>query len=93
MHTVANLRKQGFKVRVNHFRNIVSDSTKEVETEVPAHMILPDDEILPHGGKTEVLITTPDGKDMVGESMCHENDHFNKKLGVTIAIGRAMKNK
>ena len=46
----------------------------------------------PLGGATKVEITTPDGKNLVGEAFCSKKDNYNKKVGAAIAIGRALKN-
>lgn len=46
--------------------------------------------INPLGGKTVVEITTPDGTTLVGVSRCSRKENFNKRLGVRIALGRAM---
>lgn len=43
------------------------------------------------GGKTVVEVTTPDGNNFVGISRCSRKENFNKRLGVMIALGRAMK--
>lgn len=45
----------------------------------------------PRGGKTVVEVTLPDGTALVGESKCSRKENFNKRLGVRIALGRAMK--
>lgn len=42
------------------------------------------------GGKTFVEITLPDGRDIVGYSRCSRGENFDKKLGVRIALGRAL---
>jgi hypothetical protein len=42
------------------------------------------------GGKTVVEITTPDGTTLVGKARCNRKENYNKKLGVRIALGRAM---
>lgn len=44
----------------------------------------------PLGGKTVVEITTPDGTTLVGVSRCSRKENFNKRLGVRIALGRAL---
>ncbi len=46
----------------------------------------------PHGGTTRVEITTPEGKELVGEARCSNQDNYSKKIGVAIALGRAFKN-
>lgn len=48
--------------------------------------------ILPRGGETIVSITDEHGHTVEGVAKCSNNDGFNKKIGVAIAIGRALKN-
>lgn len=43
------------------------------------------------GGSTEVHITDNFGNTSKGFSHCHENDPFVKRIGIAIAIGRALK--
>lgn len=45
------------------------------------------------GGKTVVEVTTPDGVTFIGIARCSRKENFNKKMGVRIALGRALKNK
>lgn len=47
--------------------------------------------LLPRGGATYVDIYW--GSDPVGfgEAHCHKDDNYNKRLGLTIALGRAIK--
>jgi hypothetical protein len=80
MKTVEELRKQGFKVCVRHNRRLqASDHLFEGV------------EYNPRGGTTVVGIDN--GKiSSVGVAQCSDKDHYNKKLGVRIAIGRALKN-
>ena len=58
-------------------------------------------EVHPRGGRTEVTLTTPDGTTVVGEARCRvddwtkggkwrEGDMFNKNIGLTIALNRAL---
>lgn len=42
------------------------------------------------GGQTLVKVTTPTGQVLVGIAACSDKDNFNKKLGVNIALGRAL---
>lgn len=44
----------------------------------------------PKGGNTIVELITPDGVNVVGKSRCSRRDSYNKKLGVKIALGRAL---
>lgn len=44
---------------------------------------------LPNGGKTTVTVTRlADGANFAGEAICSAADPFNRKLGVSIALGR-----
>ncbi|NBT35661.1 MAG: hypothetical protein EBT03_09020 [Betaproteobacteria bacterium] len=43
------------------------------------------------GGKTVVEVTTPDGTTLIGMSRCSRKENFDKKMGVRIALGRALK--
>lgn len=42
------------------------------------------------GGSTTVEITTPDGKDLSGTARCRDDERFDRRLGLRIAIGRAL---
>lgn len=83
MLTVHELRKRGYKVRVRHnrcfsWRHCVAGGA------VPIPMS--------KGGSTEVLVTYPDGNaSVVGVAECNPKDDFNRKRGVRIALGRALK--
>jgi hypothetical protein len=47
--------------------------------------------ILPRGGETIVTITDNHGHTVEGLSRCSDADGFSKRIGVAIAIGRALK--
>ena len=103
MKTIAELRKAGYKVRVTHYRYI-----RELETicypgsfkdclkpEFELRKLQPvtwHRKLVPYGGKTIVSITSLDGKELVGESVCSKNDSYCRKQGVKIACGRALAN-
>lgn len=42
----------------------------------------------PKGGMTEIIIDSPHGEHFEGVSKCCDQDNYNKKLGVRIALGR-----
>lgn len=48
------------------------------------------DGINARGGKTVVEVTTPDDTTLIGMSRCSRKENFNKRMGVRIALGRAM---
>lgn len=88
------LRTKNFKVRIKHYRWV----RKSDDYDMPASLKLVTkvnkkeySEILGNGGLTEVELTTPDGQGFMQQSNCHENDGYNKKLGVRIALGRLAK--
>ena len=80
--TIRQLRQQGYKVRVMHKRHLV---------QVPS---LFSDRFETHarGGSTTIELTTPDkSKTVFGKSVCSLEDNFNRKVGNSIALGRALK--
>lgn len=80
MLTVENLRKMGFRVKVRHTRGKYFDNVHQCA------------EFDPYGGLTEVEVydfTTQQA--YTGEAKCSKKDHYNRKLGVRIALGRALK--
>lgn len=73
--TIHDLRKNGYKVRVLHHRKHDNRILGAVKAK---------------GGMTIVQITTPDGQDLEGRARCSNKDLYNKKLGVKVAVGRAL---
>ena len=47
--------------------------------------------ISPRGGETFVSVLLPSGHEVNGNAVCSKHDVYNKKLGVKIALGRAIK--
>jgi hypothetical protein len=45
----------------------------------------------PKGGSTVVFLSSPNNHKFWGSSVCSNKDAFNRKLGLEIALGRAMK--
>jgi len=76
--TVHGLRMVGYKVRVLHCRR-------------------DDERVLggfhPKGGETVIQITTPDGQELEGRAKCSNKELYNKRVGVQVALGRAMYSK
>lgn len=70
------LNELGYRVRVHHRRNRISE-----------------DQIDLYGGSTLVLIHRRDDDSLLaaGAAICRPNERFDRHLGLTIAIGRAIK--
>jgi hypothetical protein len=80
--TIEHLRKAGWKVRVIHKR-----PTFEIQRFGGVSR-----EFKATGGETKIAITSPDGKiDSFGQAFCADEDHFDRKMGNKIALGRAWK--
>jgi hypothetical protein len=45
--------------------------------------------ILPKGGKTVLVIDSPHGEHFEGSAKCSNEDNYDKKLGIRIALGRS----
>ena len=91
--TIRNLRRQGYKVRVLHFRNFILNSiNSNLKITSSKGIIASYDKPLPKGGSTIIELTTPDKLQTVrGSAVCSVKENYNKKLGNSIALGRAYK--
>lgn len=79
--TVEQLRKSGYKVRVIHTRR------GKTMPRLDGGMV---QTVSERGGKTVVQVRTPDGEELEGVAVCSVKDNFNRRLGVRIALGRAL---
>jgi hypothetical protein len=80
MLTVENLRKMGYRVKVRHTRKTVMNPDY--------HYV----DFSCRGGLTEVEVYDfATQQAYLGSARCSDNDNFNRKLGVKIALGRALK--
>ena len=80
--TIKDLRRQGYKVRVMHARHHV---TKQ---KISGTVL----DLSARGGSTTIELTTPDKQHTVfGKAVCSLEDNFNKKMGNSIALGRALR--
>jgi len=93
--TVQDLRRQGCRVRLLHYRLAFLPNGTDVDVGLfPAsdlkamHQLCLAD---PKGGKTVVDVQFPDGNNIHAEAECSLRDQFRKKTGVAIALGRVMK--
>ena len=102
--TVKQLKDQNFRVEVYHGRQYVPGEktvldTNNVENNFPVmsrrDMKIKEDKndfVLSHkGGFTIVELTTPDGKTAKGKFNFGKTCSFNRRIGLTAAIGRALK--
>ncbi len=90
------LRKKNFKIRIQHRRyveidNIAGDSFIELQVVTKISKQRNFNNILGKGGETKLDLTTPDGITVTETAKCNILDGYNKKLGVRIALGRALK--
>lgn len=86
MTTVRQLRQSGYKVKVLHHRNkniVAYQNNPYGHKKEVIHNL---------GGKTQVIVDGPNGEHFEGLAICSGLDNYNKKLGVKIALGRAMLN-
>lgn len=102
MKTVEDLRKAGFRVFVKHSRYYEVDNLMlpivpvknvyfgPITRPAAKSMGYVPSTVFPRGGKTEVEIYHRDRLCSEGHAVCSINDNFNRKIGLTIALGRAL---
>jgi hypothetical protein len=100
MKTVEQLRKEGYKVKVTHRRVYGVGISNEIDTYLLSRFEKDDlinnrgANVSPpweYGGETVLTLTTPDGTQTVQSTAeCSDKDNFNRKKGLTIALGRAL---
>lgn len=79
--TIKQLRQAGYKVRVHHKRPI--QTTQRIDGISSQYS--------PKGGTTIIQITSPNFQyDVEGIAICSEKDSWNRKMGNSIALGRAL---
>lgn len=82
--TIYGLRKAGNDVKVTHVRYA---TMKDVAVPVPVPSYLRKFvDFTARGGATHIVITTATGETVAVSSVCHEDDSFDYKLGVKIAL-------
>jgi hypothetical protein len=78
MKTIKELRQTGYKVRVHHERDTI-----DVQTISGIAKFLN-----ARGGRTEIELTTPEGRTEIAESRCSKKENFCRKTGAKIALER-----
>jgi hypothetical protein len=82
---ISELRQAGFRVYINHDRIVKNQWVyQNALTKVLTPMLSP------KGGSTIVEIHS-EGKQYTGIAKCSKSDCYNKKRGLAIALGRAVK--
>lgn len=76
------LRSKGHKVYVKHHRWRTDGWSSDILG----------GQIDPKGGVTEIQIELNNGNSYGSRAECHEEENFNKKIGICVALGRAIKN-
>ena len=79
--TVKELRQSGYKVKIIHFR----------EEGFTKHEFCGTPKILAKGGRTELLLMSPEGIQIKAEAKCSNRDNYCRRTGVAISLGRALK--
>lgn len=87
MQTVKELRAAGFKVRVIHKRRANDNGVIVFGNK----RVLKPETVLHTGGNTTVEITAPNGATTSGHAECSLKDSFCRKTGLSVALGRALK--
>lgn len=91
------LRKKNFKIRIQHKRYVeYMEQDEETDNAIGFEVVTKINkdsfyDILGKGGETKLELTTPQGVTIIETAKCNVIDGYNKKLGVRIALGRALK--
>jgi hypothetical protein len=88
-YTVAELRRQGVKVRAYHER--ITEERYEIIDETAERVIFdakPCQVILPRGGKTIVELTFKNGVHVQAEQKCHPSDNYCKRVGINLCFNK-----
>ncbi len=85
---LGGLRKNGYRVSVNHFRPVRQvDGVYEC---MPNHEIMHDTyKVANNGGFTAVMVTAPDGTILKGKHNFSSKKPFTRRIGVIAALGKA----
>lgn len=83
---ISELRGAGFRVFIHHDRRIKNVWVNENATTKTLRPL-----VCPKGGQTIVELHSSDGKQYTGIAVCSKKDCYNKKRGLAIALGRAIK--
>lgn len=79
---------EGSKVFITHYRYTTEDNGMTLPAKFIREKGLP---FVAKGGSTKAVVKLEDGREVTAFSVCSRVDSFNKRIGRTIAIGRALK--
>ncbi len=99
--TIHELRKEGFKLRILHSRyyGLISAEAPRLISNFEIRESKHDlgqfwpfrVGVLGKGGRTEIDLLTPDGRQYKASTDCSKTDNFNRKRGIKICLGRIQK--
>jgi hypothetical protein len=78
--SIKQLRQSGWKIRVMHKRNYYT--VDKIDGRYPI--------ISNFGGETKIEVTSPEGLNATGIAKCSLEENFNRRVGNSIALGRAL---
>ena len=85
--TIEQLRHNGYKVKVLHHRLYNGSHKWQVGNNNNCYGPIDPDA---KGGSTHIIIDSPNGEHFEGIAICSRKENYNKKIGVRIALGRAL---
>lgn len=98
MQTIHELRKQGNKLRITHYRWVKRWMNLDGETAPKFERVTKEQkkakifrDILPLGGETVIDLTDKVGRSWCAKASCSDKDPFNRRVGIQIALGRIAK--
>ena len=83
------LRAAGIRISINHSRAF-DDGENVYIRQYPRRVNRTGFPILPWGGETTVNLIFPDGQSYTGVATCSLEDRFDRKVGISIALHRAL---
>jgi hypothetical protein len=89
--SVNGLQQLGYSVKVRHYRRYRRYEGGKIHFDLLPNSIADPKYSLPTGGKIEIAVIDKDGNEFPGISRCKDNEVFNKKLGVQLALTQAIR--
>ncbi len=100
--TIHALRKAGYKVKIDHWRKVLFPAQASRADILPGDWhslrVTRKDKrarvygaIHPHGGHTDLWVQPPGGEPSHARASCRADERFNRRLGLTICLGRLVK--